>query len=80
MEPYRPYVDVLVCDMQNQGFNCADLSVAEKSELLSILTIDIKTNEGNSPLMIALSKTSASLARCFEKKVKKIFYPKLILQ
>tara|TARA_B110000046_G_scaffold21985_1_gene20645 strand:- start:2671 stop:3564 length:894 start_codon:yes stop_codon:yes gene_type:complete len=80
MEPYRPYVDVLVCDMQNQGFNCADLSVAEKSELLSILTIDIKTNEGNSPLMIALSKTSASLVRCFEKKAKKIFYPKLILQ
>jgi len=80
MEPYRPYVDVLVCDMQNQGFNCGELSIAEKSELLSILTIDIKTNEGNSPLMIALSKTSASLVRCFEKKAKKIFYPKLKLQ
>ena len=78
MEPYRPYVDMLVCSMQGQGFNCGELSRAEKSELLGILTVDVKTKLGKSPLMVSLSSTSASLVKCFEKEAKKIFYPQIL--
>ena len=77
MEPYRPYVDLLVCDMIDQGFNCDALGKAEKAELLGILTVDVVTKKGKSPLMVSLTNTSASLAKCFKKEKKSVFYPKL---
>ena len=70
MEPYRPYVDNLVCNMMDEGFNCNELGKAEKAELLSSLTLDVKTKNGITPLMLALTSTSASLVKSFQKKNK----------
>ncbi|MBL4651336.1 MAG: type II CRISPR-associated endonuclease Cas1 [Flavobacteriales bacterium] len=75
MEPYRPFVDLLVVAMQEKGMDCINLGTQEKAELLSILTIDIFINNNKSPLMVGLSQTTASLSRCFEGKAKKIIYP-----
>jgi CRISPR-associated protein Cas1 len=78
MEPYRPFVDILVLEMQQQGLNCGVLGKQEKAHLLQLLTQDVKMNGKKSPLMVALSNTSASLSRCFEGVGKKISYPELI--
>ncbi len=78
MEPYRPFVDLLVVNMMEQGLNCLNLGTKEKIHLLQILTVDIKINTKKSPLMVGLSQTSASLSRCFEGEGKKIIYPKIL--
>lgn len=77
MEPYRPFVDQLVCEMKEDDFNCAELGKNEKAKLLTLLTLDTQFNGQTSPLMVALSKTTASLAKCFEGAVRKIQYPEL---
>jgi CRISPR-associated protein Cas1 len=78
MEPYRPFVDLLVLEMQQQGLNCGVLGKPEKAHLLQLLTRDVKMNGKKSPLMVALSNTSASLSRCFEGKGKRISYPEVV--
>lgn len=78
MEPYRPFVDLLVFEMQQQGLNCLELGTTEKGELLKLLSMDIDINHKKSPLMVGLSQTTASLSRCFEGKAKKIIYPTLL--
>ena len=75
MEPYRPIVDETVHQMHHSRMNCLELDKVEKAELLNILTKDVIINKQTSPLMIALNKTSASLAQCFEGKRRTIYYP-----
>jgi CRISP-associated protein Cas1 len=78
MEPYRPFVDMLVYEMQQQRLNCMELGTAEKAALLKLLTMDIKINNKKSPLMVGLSQTTASLSRCYEGEGKKIIYPSFV--
>lgn len=75
MEPYRPFVDALVLEMQTEQLNCKELGKPEKAKLLTLLTLDTRMNGQTSPLMVALSKTTASLAKCFEGTSRKILYP-----
>jgi len=76
MEPYRPFVDMTVLEMIQEGMECADLGKREKTKLLQVLTLDTHISGHTSPLMIALSKTAASLASSFEGTSRKIMYPK----
>lgn len=75
MEPYRPYVDQLVIDIMNSGCIIDSLSKEIKSQLLSIPVLDVVINGKKSPLMIAASQTTASLAKCFLGELRKITYP-----
>ena len=77
MEPYRPYVDLLVFDITQQYGVDIELSKDIKSELLSIPTLDVNINGKRSPLMIAVSQTTASLYRCFDGEIRKITYPEM---
>ncbi len=77
MEPYRPYVDQVVYQMLADGHDCQTLEKQEKQTLLNILSMDTTINENTSPLMIALTHTTASLVKCFEGTNKKLTYPKL---
>ncbi|MDP1675779.1 MAG: type II CRISPR-associated endonuclease Cas1 [Bacteroidota bacterium] len=75
MEPYRPWVDLLVV-RSIRDFK--DISVIDKNiklRLLTILTLDVSINDSISPLMVALSQTTASLAECFMGERKTIKYP-----
>lgn len=78
MEPYRPYVDQLVNEMYIGGMNCSELAKAEKSQILTLLTADVLIDGQTSPLMVALSKTTSSLAKCFEGTLRKITYPEIV--
>ena len=77
MEPYRPYVDLLVFDITEQYGADVELSKDIKSELLSIPTLDVVINGKRSPLMVAATQTTASLYKCFGGNQRKISYPEM---
>ena len=75
MEPYRPYVDKLVVDIMGRFDDLSELSRDIKYHLLGIPTIDVVIDGRRSPLMIAVSQTTASLYRCFAGEERRISYP-----
>lgn len=77
MEPYRPYVDLLVYKLVASGTSYEEITPAIKRELLQIPTIDVVINGKRSPLMVAASTTTASLYRCFSGELRKILYPEM---
>jgi CRISPR-associated protein Cas1 len=78
MEPYRPFVDGLVFKLANSIDDITELTTEIKMRLIGILTADVKLGRQTRPLMVALSNTTASLARCFMGEEKRIVYPKLL--
>lgn len=77
MEPYRPYVDLLVYDMVlKQGVDIP-LNKDAKAELLAIPTMDVCIGGKKSPLMVAAGLTASSLRKCFSGVQRKILYPLL---
>ena len=78
MEPYRPYVDMMVAEMVEEDDEAPDfLSKTHREKLLTIPTITVNTNGKQRPLMIAASETSASLVRCFAGEQRKVVLPML---
>jgi CRISPR-associated protein Cas1 len=75
MEPYRPYVDEAVYHMLMAYPDTMELEKELKAELLKVLTVDVYFGKKTRPLMVGLSQTTASLARCYGGKSRKIDYP-----
>lgn len=75
MEPFRPFVDEIVYKIYYSGET--ELTKEVKASLLRVLTTDTHFNNMTRPLDVGLSVTTASLARCFTGKEKKISYPQL---
>ena len=75
MEPYRPYVDEIVIHMSEQWPDIQILDKEHKADLLQLMTTDVRIGENRRPLMVALSYTTASLARCFTGETRKLIYP-----
>lgn len=75
MEPYRPFVDRLVKQMVGKFDDIWQLTTEMKRELLTIPTLDVKINGRRSPLMVAASTTTSSLAKCFAGETKTVLYP-----
>jgi CRISP-associated protein Cas1 len=74
MEPYRPFVDGAVCRIMEQHKEWWELNTEKKKILLSIPAMDVLIDDQKSPLLNAVQRTTASLARCFEGKGRKISY------
>jgi CRISPR-associated protein Cas1 len=79
MEPYRPYVDKVVWEIVQKTSAVEVLNNEMKLTLLKVLTTDVVINGVVSPLQIALERTTASLAKCFDskKEEREILYPRL---
>jgi CRISPR-associated protein Cas1 len=75
MEPYRPYVDLIVCHIMETEDSYEELTTDFKKQLLTIASIDVFIDGKNSPLMVAMSRTTHSLHECFEGTARKILYP-----
>jgi CRISP-associated protein Cas1 len=75
MEPYRPYLDLIVCHIMETEDVVNELTIDIKKQLLSIASIDVFIDGKNSPLMVAMSRTTNSLYDCFEGSSRKILYP-----
>jgi CRISPR-associated protein Cas1 len=83
MEPYRPYVDRMVCNMiarqteVSDAYQFMEMTPDIKKELLTIPALDVSIDDQKSPLMNAVQRTTASLVKCYEGKTRKILYPVL---
>lgn len=78
MEPYRPFVDRMVYDIVSEREeDISELNTNLKARLLKLLQVDVQFDDMTSPLMVGMSRTTASLARCFEGVSRKINYPEL---
>lgn len=75
MEPYRPFVDKIVCDIIRMNGKFLELGPSMKKQLLSVPASDVLMNGQKSPLMNAVQRTTASLVKCFEGENRKILYP-----
>ena len=80
MEPYRPYVDYVVFQLVRNNGKFLEMSPSMKRALLEIPSMDVRIDGKKSPLMNAVQRTSASLAKCFEGKARKILYPEMSLR
>lgn len=75
MEPYRPYVDLMVLDIiRNRGLQ-PSVTQETKKILLTIPAIDVKIGRLSRPLMVASTITTASLAKCYLGESRKLIYP-----
>jgi len=74
MEPYRPYVDLLVVDWLEQTDSYV-LDKSAKAHLLQLATYDVYINGLQRPLITALSITTSSLCKCFMGENRVIHYP-----
>lgn len=77
MEPYRPFVDDIVLQLSSVSNSENELTPEVKRELLSIPQRGVIMDGEKSPLLIAASKTSSSLYKCFSGERKSIVYPLL---
>ncbi len=77
MEPYRPFVDIVVRQLCQDEPPPVDLKPHHKRRLLEVLNLDTIIEDERSPLQIALSTTAASLALCMAGKRSRILYPRL---
>jgi CRISPR-associated protein Cas1 len=78
MEPYRPFVDQLVCTLMQNDEPLFELNTNLKRQLLTIPTLDVLIDQQVSPLMVAVQRTTSSLAKCFQGEQRLILYPQLI--
>lgn len=78
MEPYRPFVDMIVRNIIDKTSAIEVLTQELKVQLLKLLTIDVLLGDETSPLMIATQRTAASLAKCYSGEQRKMLYPELI--
>ncbi len=79
MEPYRPYVDRVVCEIVDSGVDYSELTIDIKQRLLSLPVLDVVICGDRRPLMNAVSQTTTSLYRCFSGERRKIDYPEMDL-
>lgn len=78
MEPYRPFVDRYVLGgVRPFDVPAKELSKEGKIRLLQMLTSDVTLEGLRRPLMVALSYTTASLARYYLGKADKLVLPQL---
>lgn len=77
MEPYRPYVDKLVCAIVSMNGKYLEMTPNMKQQLLSLPTMDVCIEGKSSPMMVAIQRSTAALAKCFEGKTKTLLYPVL---
>lgn len=77
MEPYRPFVDKIVCRLVMMNGKFLELGPAMKKELLALPAMDVEMEGAKGPLLNAIQRTTASLAKCFEGSTRRLLYPTL---
>lgn len=77
MEPFRPFVDKVVCRIVDEAEGDYELTKMIKAKLLQIPVLDVRIDGNKSPLMVGISQTTASLYKCFEGSMRKISYPEM---
>ena len=77
MEPYRPYVDMVVRNIIDKTSAVETITQLLKVELLKIPTLDVILADDKSPLMVAMQRTAVSAARCYAGEQRKLLLPQM---
>lgn len=77
MEPYRPFVDIIVADIVKERGHDIPMDKDAKQRLLQLPTVDVMIDGRKSPLMVATQLTTASLAQCYSGERRKLLYPNI---
>lgn len=75
MEPYRPYVDALVCALADDSRISEDLLTPEKMDFWSLASQDVRIDNVTSPMWNAMQRTAQSLVKCFDGSARKLLFP-----
>ena len=78
MEPYRSFIDDEVVSYTKTHKETEELDTDFKKKILQSLTRDVKIGKTTRPLMIALTMTSASLAKVFAKESDSLSLPEFV--
>ena len=73
MEPFRPIVDLVAYRLHHSGIN--DMTADAKQELAGVLTIDMLTARGTTPLQTCIDRAAQSLAKSFQTRSVSITLP-----
>lgn len=76
MEPYRPFVDLIVLDLISSG--SIELGKYERQRLIQVVGEKVSINHLHRPIQLALYISSASLVACFEQTRKDLLLPTFI--
>ena len=77
MEPYRPFVDQYVLGkVKPFDVPMGELTKEMRARLLQMLTCDVNLGDVRRPLMVALSYTTASLAKYYRKEADELALPR----
>lgn len=77
MEPYRPFVDLLVMQWLNLHPETEDLNKEFKAHILKIATMDVRIEDKIRPLMVAVKTSASSLYKCYTGEKRLIAYPEI---
>jgi CRISP-associated protein Cas1 len=75
MEPYRPFVDLVVRQIINETSNVDTLTNELKVKLLNVASHDVLIDGQTSPLLNAVQRSANSLAKCFAGELRKLNLP-----
>jgi len=77
MEPFRPWVDHVVCRFSENFENNDDfeLGIDHKTALVGVLTIDLQSPHGISPMQVCMDRLAQSLVQVYLKARKTIELP-----
>ncbi len=77
MEPFRPWVDHAVRIMKNNHNPDTqfDLDKDQKAKLVAVLTLDMQSQQGSSPMQVCMDRMAQSLAQIFLGERKNIELP-----
>ena len=76
MEPYRPWVDELVLELLvKERIDPTEVTTEIKGHLLRLPTKDVQIDGQRSPLLVAVQRTTAALAQCFQEGERKGSWP-----
>ena len=73
MEPFRPVIDLTVWRLQNLGSR--EVNADTKRVLVQCLYQDLNTQEGKTPVLVAVQKLATSLAKVLLKESKTLDLP-----
>lgn len=79
MEPFRPFVDKIVCDMIESHGLSEDLTQNQKELLLNIPSMEVVSKEETTSLMLATSNIVNSYIHVLEKKQETLDFPEFKL-
>lgn len=78
MEPFRPFVDMHILKTAEKLEVKEELDREWKLELLKIPTLDVIVKGTKSPLLVAVSKITASLVKVYEGEAKRLDLPSFL--